>query len=680
MIDFRKKYFYINVIWLCLCLGLAPAAMAADYEILAIESVFNKPLEISRIHPRAIIVTSGRQRYKKLPRNTRAALKNHFVYQTRVKVKGTTYYRLVLGNFANISDAQATLKKLKPVFSDAWIYQRSNAERQQLGGYLKTASRKQKAEPEIVVPETEEDLLARARQAFLDENFALVVSISNKIVSTGSMEQVRLALELAGTARERQGKFDQAMMLYKSLLDTDPPEEVVARVTGRLEGLRTMNIEPKARLQAPDKKPDDKEWIYRGAVQQYYRDDIIELPDEGSEETVEVLVTDLSMQIQRRRDEDSLTIQVDAGLIADLLEDQTDTRISRANVNYTNDDFRIIAGRQHRSVKGVHGRFDGFTYSDLSRSGYQTSYFLGTLAESSLDGLETERPLIGANLDFSPRKWLEVNLYLIHQEISGLTDRQAIGSEFQLHNDVGFIYGIVDYDVFYEDLNNITLTSNYRYDAQWTFNLTLGRANSPGISTKNALQGQAVESIDKLGDNFTDDQIYQLAQDRTSKSTSLYMGAIYNIDSNRQLNIDFSYFDLDATTASGGVAAIPSTRDQLISVDYSVRNFFSINDYSSMGIRLTDSDTSTIQSLRFRSRIPGAGETTYDPRLQLDFRSSESTGVDQTIVKPSVKIRYRHTRKLSLETDFGIEYSDLDLPDFDKQVAYSLYLGYAYFF
>lgn len=675
-----KGYAIIGAFWLGLGLGLPLEAMAADYEILAIESVFLKPTAIKRMQARAIVVTSTRQRINKLPRNTRDALKGHFVYQTRVKVKGTIYYRLVLGNFATASDAQIALKKLKPVFANAWIYQRSIAERQQLERFLQSTSNNRKTAPEVVAPATSEELLATARQAFLDQNYARVVSISNKIVSGGEMEQVQAALELAGTARERQRRFAQAMVLYETLLDTDPPEEVAARINSRMEGIRTMSLQPKARLQASEKKPEDDDWIFRGALQQYYRDDLIERPDEDSESVIQVLVTDVDMHIQRRRDQSTLAIEIDAGLVADLLEDQADSRISRANLSYTRDNFRIIGGRQHGSVKGVFGRFDGFTYSDLSRSGYQTSYFIGSLAESAYDGVETERPLLGANLDFSPWNWLDVSLYLVHQEISGLTDRQAIGTEFQMQNDVGFIYGIVDYDVFYEDLNNITLISNYRYDSQWAFNLTLGRANSPAMSTLNALQGQATSSIEDLGDRFSNDQIYQLAQDRTSKANSIYFGSVYSIDSNRQLNIDFSYFDLDATTTSGGVSAISSTSDMQISADYSVSNFFSLNDYTSLGIRLSDSDTSEIQSLRFRSRIPGDGGMSYDPRLQLDFRQSSSSGLDQTIIKPSIKLRYRSSRKLSLEADLGIEYSDLDLPDFDKQIAYSLYLGYAYFF
>ena len=262
----------------------------------------------------------------------------------------------------------------------------------------------------------------------------------------------------------------------------------------------------------------------------------------------------------------------------------------------------------------------------------------------------------------------------------GLTDRQAIGSEFQLQNDAGFIYGIIDYDVFYGDLNNITFISNYRYDQQWSFNLTLGRLNSPLLSTANALQGQTAESIDELGETFSQDEIEQLAEDRTSKSETLYFGTSYIIDSKRQLNVDFSVLNLDATKSSGGVDTIPSSTDVQLSLDYSVAGFFSAKDYSSIGVRLSDLESSEIQSLRLRSRFPGNGGLIYDPRIRLDHRQSTATGIDQYILAPSIKLRYRATKKMNIEADFGIEYSDLDLPDFDQQIAYSLFIGYTYFF
>jgi len=675
----NQKFFWLSIICLACVPALLLEAAAASYELLSIESVFGNPARIRQILPRGIVVTSSRQRYASLPSNTQKALQDYFVYQIRVRVEGAVYYRLIVGNFRSQEEAQARLKKLRPIFSDAWIYQRTQAERQSLAAYLATPAGQSATAAATSTAETAEDQLKQAREAFLDENYTRVVSLANRVLNSGNLEQSRAALELAGAARERQGRFAQAMTLYETLLDTEPGEELSARIRSRMEGIRTMSIEPKNRLQTAEENPDDKKWIYRSLLQQYYRDDVLQRPGEGSESVNQVLVTDIDMQIQRRTEANSLSIEIDAGLIADLMEDSTEGRISQASLSYTSDDLRIIGGRQRRTVKGVYGLFDGITYVDLSRSAFQASYFAGTLAQSSFDGLQSEQPLAGLNVDFSPRDWLDLSLYLVHQEISGLTDRQAIGSEFQIRHAAGFVYGIVDYDVFYEDLNNIRFVSNYRHSRQWSFNLTLDQVKSPTLSTLNALQGQAVTSIDKLSDIYSDDQIYQLAKDRAGKSQSLYFSSNYIVDDNRQLNLDFSIFELDDIPASGGVSAIAAIRETSVSLDYSVRNLFSTRDYSSMGIRLSDSDTSEIRSLRFRSRITGNAAITYDPRFQLDFRES-SSGVDQTILKPSLRMRYRVGKKLNLEADLGIEYSDLDLPDFDQQTAYSLYLGYVYFF
>ena len=305
---------------------------------------------------------------------------------------------------------------------------------------------------------------------------------------------------------------------------------------------------------------------------------------------------------------------------------------------------------------------------------------LGYLVQSYYDDIDTEHSFAGANISFSPYDSVEVDLYFIHQEISGLTDRQSVGSEIQYQQDAAFVYTIIDYDVFYDDLNNITLISNYRYNTQWDFNLTASHGYSPTLSTLNALQGQAATSIDKLAETLSKDQIYQLVQDRTSRANNLYFGSNYQIDTDRQLYFDFSYFNLDATDESGGVLAIDDTDHTQVSLDYSVRGYFSADDYSTVGVRLSDSTSSDTQSIRLRTRFPGYLGLIYDPRIRLDNRQGKDGRIDQWILNTSLKLIYRATKKLNFETDFGIEYSDLDLPDLDRQITYRLYAGYSYFF
>lgn len=672
--------FLKGIIWAAFCFAVISDASAAGYEFISIENIFSNPPQAMPLQPRAIVIASSRQRFSSPPANNRNVLKRQFVYQTRVKIKGKIYYRLALGNFKSVSDAKVALKKLKPLFPDAWIYQRSKLEREKLSASIKKPQPAKTSKPIVRQTHSADSLLAGARQEFLDENYAGVIMTADRVISMGTLEQVRAALELSGAARERQGKFSQAERLYETLLDTSPPPEISARVLSRLQGIRTMRMKPKARLADQLEKSSEAKWGFRGALQQYYREDVIDRPEDDSEEVYESLVSDVDLQIWRKTNKDTWSIQLDARLLNDLVDDQTDSRVSRASLSYARDQFRVTAGRQHRAVKGVYRRFDGLTFIDLTRSGYQVSYFLGNQVQTSYASQDSENPLIGANIDFKPYTWLDINLYLVGQEISGLTERQAIGSEFQLRNNFGFIYGIFDYDVFYEELNNISFISNYRYDPQWTFNLTLGRANSPLLSTINALQGQTVETIDELNEIFSEDEIYQLAEDRTSKSSSLYFAITYDFDNRRQINFDFSIIDLDATRASGGVDEFMASKDVLLSVDYSVKSFFTAHDYTSMGVRLSESDNSEIQSLRFRSRFPLGGGFIFDPRIQLDFIRNLNSGVDQKILSPTFKLSYRATKRLKFETDLRVEYSDLDLPGFDKQIAYSYFLGYSYFF
>ena len=206
-IGVNRKFFWLTVICLVCIPALSIETAAASYELLSIEGVFGNPAGIRQILPRGIVVSSSRRRYERLPGNTQRALRDYFVYQIRVRVEGTAYYRLIVGNFDSREAAQERLKKLRPIFSDAWIYQRSRAERESLAAYLKTQASQPIPTAAASTAATAEDQLNRAREAFLEQNYTRVVSLANRVLDSGNLEQSRAALELAGAARERQGRF-----------------------------------------------------------------------------------------------------------------------------------------------------------------------------------------------------------------------------------------------------------------------------------------------------------------------------------------------------------------------------------------------------------------------------------------------------------------------------------------
>jgi hypothetical protein len=67
--------------------------------------------------------------------------------------------------------------------------------------------------------------------------------------------------------------------------------------------------------------------------------------------------------------------------------------------------------------------------------------------------------------------------------------------------------------------------------------LTLSQGFSTTLSTLNALQGQPVTSMDELRDLLSDDEIYELARDRTSKSQNLFINSSYRFDASRYLYV-----------------------------------------------------------------------------------------------------------------------------------------------
>jgi hypothetical protein len=679
-VDRVRNRFWLSRIICVVMLSLITSAYAASFEFLQVEDIFTSPPKASQVQDFAIAVASSRRRFRVLPAKNRSQLNEYFVFQTRVKIGDQIFYRLAIGNFSTSRSARVALQRIRTTFADAWIYKRSPQEATQLARYIKNAPASPGQNQSANESESARNLLVQARQEFIDKNYARVIAITDKVITIGSLDQLRAALELAGTTRERQGKFSQAIVLYESLIDTKPPSDVETRIKGRLEGIRTMGLTPKSRLKVARKNSREGAWNYRGIIQQYYQADELDRSEEEPEALNRVLVTDIDLFLQRRTDIDNLVVRLDIGLVNDFLADTDDSRISNASIEYARDSFSIIGGRQSRTLTGLFGRFDGIAFKDLSHSDFILTYAYGFHVDSTFDGLEKQRPFLGFNLDLQPYSWLDLNFYLITQEIYDLTDRQAIGSEFNFHNDVGFIYGFIDYDIFFERLNNLSMISNYRLDNQWSFNLTLAQGNSPYLSTINALQGQAVNSVNDLKDSFSESEIYDLAEDRTSESRTIFFGVNYIMNKTKQIYFNYSSLALDETTPSGGVGRVPSSSDQQLSVDYLFQGLLTNRDYASLGTRFSDSTSSETISLRMRTRLSAQNGISYDPRLQLDHRRDKDDGAGQTIVKPSLKLKYRASKKLNFEGIFEIEYSKFDLPDLDRQYIYSFYLGYYYLF
>jgi len=668
-----------------LCVVMISPSVLADGGFIAIESFFAKPLQVLQVNKFAINLISNTKPLKPGSIRNFNKLYDSLIYQVKVKVKGITYYRLVIGNYESQELAKQQLKKVKGFYPGAWIFARSSSERQSLKKLLTIVDKKRVVKKKmgfktsISGAKLIDKLMSQAKQELIDQNYQRVVAIADKILEIGNDAHKQNAMEYLGLARERQNKFAQAIAIYKEFLKTYPDSKLAPKISNRLEGLKTMRMEPKKRLMRKERGVEESSWNIYGSWSQYYLNDLIERADGDSEEVNSQLVSDINIIARRKSNKQALVLRFDGGIANDFIDSETDARISRAMVRYTDDeaDYQVIGGRQSRTAKGVPGRFDGIVFDRINHD-INFSFSAGYPVQSSYDDVEAERRFLGGSLNFSPYDKIDVDVYMVLQEVSGLTDRQALGTEFQYRNGRGFLYGIIDYDAFYSELNNFTTITNYRIDDNWVVNLTYDYRNSPLLTTVNALQGQTVDNIADLKSLLTDEEIYQFAEDRTSKSQNFFVGSSYQIDEKQQLYLSLSLSLIEATKASGGIAETPESDDIYLAGDYTVRGFFTNEDYTTLGLRLSDTSSSEIISLRARSWFAGVNSLRYDPRLRLDYRKSKTSDIDQWIFKPSFKLTYKPTKNLNLEASVGIEYSNFDLPEFDDQITYNLLLGYVY--
>lgn len=707
-IENPMKANYILRTWLPRCCFIvfllsSMNAVAASSRFLGVQGFALTIPEQTRVLAYSINLVSYNQLLKATEIKAISKLQSDWLYFVKVEVNGKIYYRLVMGNYASSSEALKALVTAKKYFPGAWINRRNATEIKQLkkllSGRRPTAVKLPAlARPKAAVTrpkisanrpgsnkgntEFADKLLEQSRTLLLDEKYAELIQVSEKVIEIGSPVQQQKAMEFEGIARERQRKFSQAKAIYQSFLKQFPESKIAPRIRSRLQGLTTMRLQPKTKLVKKSKRKKDESWRINGSVSQYYQDNTFDNGSDTAQRVNSSLLSDVSLFARRSRENTTWLIRFDGGMVNDFLDDTNEGDISRAMVRYTNGSsgYELIGGRQSRTVKGVLGRFDGLVLNLISNPDIEYSLYAGYPVASPADSVETSRQFIGGGISIKPIEKMEMDIYLMQQQIDGLTDRQALGTEIQYRSDKGFLYSIVDYDLFYKELNDVTAIANYRYSNDLIFNLTFDYRNAPWLATLNALQGQAVTTIDELQTLFSEDDIYQLAKDRTSKNSSLFFGTFYQIDPDHQLDVSITLSSIDATVSSGGVEAVDESKEFNLLASYSINGFFRENDFTSFATSISDTTNSNNVSLRFRTRFPVARGLRYDPRIQLDYRKSKTTDVNQWILRPSFKVKYKLNRKTSLEGTVGVDYSNFNLPELNDQIAYNLFFGYNYYF
>lgn len=634
--------------------------------------------------------------------NIPAPYTDQYLYATKIKIDGKRWYRLRLGFFQTFNNAQTAQLDLKSLFPGAWVSKVPSSEiaaalgispvldkATEIPSITKTAKQQQPVDlkPLSSIPDNKiADIMEQARQAMATKNYDRAIQLYTKVLRYPGHIYSQAAQEFLGLARERKKQFAHARREYDKYLAQYPEGEGADRVRQRLAALMTARKSPQKALSKGSRIAQDKEgtqWRTYGSFSQFYRRDALETEPDGVRETQNNLSTDLDISARGRGKDLDTNIRFTGGYLQDFLDDSPDSssRVSSMylDLNHKKSGLSTRLGRQTRSTGGVSGRFDGGLLGYQFNKKLKLNLVAGYPVNTSTDGLDTDRSFFGASVDLGTyaNAW-DFVLFYIDQTNEGIVDRQALGGEFRYFTPEKSLFGLLDYDIHFDALNTFLLIGNINLPGRLSLNAQFDYRASPFLTSQNALQGQSVASIGELLASFTEDEIYQLAEDRTAESKSLTVGLSRPLNEKLQLSGDITLTELGGTLASGGVEAIPGTGvDKFYNLQLIGSDLLKPGDITVAGFRYSDTSTTNTTSISLNTRYPISKEWRLNPRLRLDYKERAADNSTEWILVPTFRMDYRLKRRYYFEFEIGGELSKLSTPDTsDTTTTYYLNAGY----
>jgi hypothetical protein len=459
------------------------------------------------------------------------------------------------------------------------------------------------------------------------------------------------------------------------LLAAGRQAEQSQRVAGAISNARTLRSEPSV-------------WRINTFWSQYYRRDANQFNDEEEIISQSAVYSDVNVDARRRGSRFDFSSRLSAGYRSELLDEERGSgdqlRVSYAYADLADAEtgLRGRIGRQSRNTGGVLGRFDGLNLDYRVAERVLLNVVAGENVNSATEGFGSERSFYGVSANYGPIfEDLEIGVFALQQDIGGVQDRQAVGTEFRYFGVNQSLWGLLDYDPSYKEISSAYLQGSWRVASRLTLTASVDQRHSPYLSMGSAMIGQPVETFDELLILWTEEEIRQLSIDRSPLVTSVSAGFSYSLSPRLQLSADMIQTTVEATPESGGVAAMPESEYSYVSATLIASSLFTEGDVTMFGLRYSSSNSSQVTSLNIDSRFPIGAHWRINPRLRVDNRHILSDSSDEWLYTPGLRIQYRRSRKLRIELEVGKQFSQRELAgtDLDRE-SYFLNLGYQMFF
>ncbi|MBV8853203.1 MAG: SPOR domain-containing protein [Sinobacteraceae bacterium] len=589
-------------------------------------------------------------------------------FVSEIEVGDEKWYRLRAGPFEQRAIAESVLRAAARDYPRAWLAVGDDSVTSDPNSVIAAPALPAVApigsDPDLPAAERAM-LLEEARQALAARDFTAAVQRLTKLQRQAEYPQRAEVQELLGLTRERAGEVAQAKAEYEEYLRRYPHGAAAERIKERLRMLQ--GAAATARSGGLDAAGSaDHGWKISGGASQIYRRDSYGTDLNGplySTIVENAVFTDADVFVHRDGERLLSSFRSDFGYAKNLLPTDiqgADDRV-RITTAYLDLDDRLSGvrgriGRQLSSGDGTFGPFDGAVVSYQFARAWSARVIAGLPVEDYGQGVRTSRHFGTAAMEFSPylSHW-DASVYFTQQQFDGMRDRRAFGTQVQYGAPRLNLVSYLDYDTAYRSLNAAVLTGSLQLPARWQLTVDAEHRNSPLLTTRNALIGQPVDSLQELEQIYNLQQIYALARERTPEITTYSVSALKQLAERFQLILDVFDTTLTATPASGGVVAYPGTagHDRSYQLQLLGESLLRTADFQQIVLRYDTTQDYHAIGTQLISRYPLLGAWRFGPRVLIQRRQTDN-GLTQYVYTPYGRLDWQRNGRL-LELEAGAE-------------------------